>query len=166
MVRAFLFIFLRETAKIVHRPQATAQVLMAALTLQLILTPQALFTAGFQLSYLAVAGIVYLWPPLRKCWPGDPAEDHSWMRRVWDSASLSISCQLTTGPLAWIRFGTLPGHFLLTNLIAIPLTGLLIPLAIGTLLLSQLGLCPELLCTAVDGLATALQYCLHIISIM
>ena len=166
LVRAFLFIVLRETSIIFHRPQANAQILMAALTLQLILTPQALFTAGFQLSYLAVAGIVYLWPPLRKCWPGDPGEDRSWMRRVWDSASLSISCQLTTGPLAWLRFGTLPGHFLLTNLIAIPLTGLLIPLAIGTLLLSRLGWCPELLYTAVDALATVLQYCLHIISIM
>ena len=166
LVRAFLFIVLRETSKLFHRPQAPAQILMAALTIQLILTPKALFSAGFQLSYLAVAGIIYLWPPLRRCWPGDPAADHSWMRRVWDSTSLSISCQLTTGPLAWIRFGTLPGHFLLTNLIAIPLTGLLIPLAIGTLLLSQLGFCPELLYAVVDVLAEALQYSLRIISIM
>ena len=79
---------------------------------------------------------------------------------------MSISCQITTGPLAWFYFGTFPVHFLLTNLIAIPLTGLIIPTALAVLLLSALGICPEMLLRACEMLVTALSQALEIISVM
>ena len=79
---------------------------------------------------------------------------------------MSIACQITTAPLAWYYFGTFPVHFLLTNLIALPLTGLIIPLAILTLTLSVFGICPEMISRACEMLVTALSQALDIISAM
>ena len=79
---------------------------------------------------------------------------------------MSISCQATTAPLAWLYFHTFPKHFLLTNLIALPLAGLLIPVAIIVLLLDQAGICPEFMLKIVEFPATFLIRSLGIISTM
>jgi competence protein ComEC len=78
--------------------------------------------------------------------------------------ALSISCQVFTAPLVWLRFRTFPKHFLLTNLLALPLTYFLMFSAVACLALSALGLCPAWLVWTVDVLAGALQYCLSIIA--
>jgi competence protein ComEC len=78
------------------------------------------------------------------------------MKRIWESAALSISCQITTGPLAWIYFGTFPQYFILTNLIALPMTSLIIPAALLTLVLDSMEICPHILIRATEALANAL----------
>ena len=56
-------------------------------------------------------GIVFLWPHIRE-----------WMdSKIWEGASLCISCQIFTGPLSYLYFGTFPAFFLVTNLLAAPL---------------------------------------------
>ena len=180
IVRAFIFILLGETARLTGRYRSTASVLMAALLIHLVIDPQAIREVGFQLSYAAMAGIAFIYPWLSSFWPeradsieeGEPSHKgkHSsiWRPRplkwIWNSAAMSISCQLTTGPLAYFYFGTFPMHFLLTNLLALPLTSLLIPFALLTLCLSSLGLCPDLLLRATEALVTALTSSLSIIS--
>ena len=67
------------------------------------------------------------------------------MRKIWEAASLTISCQLSTAPLAWFYFRSFPINFLITNLIAMPLTSLLIPLSIITICLHATGICPACL---------------------
>ncbi len=167
IVRAFLFILLGESARIMHRKQTTATLLMSSLLIQLVLAPSSIRSVSFQLSYAAMAGIAYIYPWLRKFWPGRPSDDRPFTRAVrwiWNSAALSISCQITTGPLAWLYFGSFPQHFLLTNLIALPLTGLIIPLGIAALVLSALGICPDILLQATDQLVSALTTALEIIA--
>ena len=86
------------------------------------------------------------------------------MRRIWSSIALSISCQIPTAPVVWIHFHTFPKYFLLTNLLALPLTEALIISAVLALLLSALGLEPILLIRLVDFLSRTLLSTLHIIS--
>ena len=88
------------------------------------------------------------------------------MRKIWTMAALSISCQLFTGPLAWYRFHSFPKYFLLTNLLAIPLTTALMATAVTTVLLGLLGWSPALLITATDGLCRLLVWVLEIIASM
>ena len=61
LVRAFLFILLNESARLLQRKVPPLQVLCGALTLQLALQPSVITSVGFQLSYLAMAGIVSAW---------------------------------------------------------------------------------------------------------
>ena len=43
---------------------------------------------------------------------------------MWELLSVSLCCQATCGLLAWFYFGNFPAYFLLTTLLAIPLTTL------------------------------------------
>jgi predicted membrane metal-binding protein len=73
---------------------------------------------------------------------------------------------LTTGPIAWLYFGAFPQYFILTNLIALPLTSLIIPAALLTLLLNTMGICPRLLIQGTEMLTDALCEALGIIASM
>ena len=86
------------------------------------------------------------------------------MRRIWSSVALSISCQLFTAPVVWFHFHTFPKYFLITNLIALPLTEVLIVSAVLTLCLSAFGVDVHILTSIVDFLSDALISALHIIS--
>lgn len=165
IIRAFIFICLRETARLLEREVSLKQVFFTALTLQLIFFPKAITSIGFQLSYLAVAGIIYIYPYLKLAYPNEK-EDKSWMKSTWNTAAMSISCQAMTTPLAWMIFGTFPKYFLLTNNIAIPLTGLIIPFSIVVLILNSLGLCPVFVIEALEFLLDSLIFSLKTISTM
>ena len=164
IVRAFLFILINETARLTGRPRNALRVLSTALLIQLVLNPSAITSVGFQLSYLAMAGIFLLYPRLEAWWPKGPRIDP--LRKVWQAAALSISCQAFTGPLAWFRFHTFPIYFLITNLLAMPVTTLLMGAAVTTLALQGIGCCPAFLIQVTDALCNALTWILKTISSM
>lgn len=162
--RAFLFVLINELLRLLGRPRSASRVLCLALLVQLVLEPSAIRSLGFQLSYLAMSGILVLYPILERWYPASAPWDP--FRRIWKGAALSISCQVFTAPLVWLRFHTFPRHFLLTNLMALPLTTALVGCAVLTLGLSAAGICPELLIKATDALCTLLQRTLEIIADM
>jgi competence protein ComEC len=166
IVRAFIFILIRETAKVTGRSGTLTSVLMVSLMIHLTVDPHALREVGFQLSYAAICGIAFIFPWLRDFWPKKDGGFKGPLRWIWETATLSISCQIATGPIAWLYFRSFPIHFLLTNLIALPLTGLIIPASLLTLCLHAFGICPDILLRATEMLVTALSEALTIISLM
>ena len=166
IVRAFLFITLGETAKVLGRKRIPSRILLTALTIQLALKPEVITSLGFQLSYLAMTGIIFLYPALEKIYPEgkgrlgrlDP------MRKIWKGAVLSISCQVFTAPLVWFRFRTFPEYFLITNLLALPMTSAVVILSVATIALYPIGICPELLIRLNDHAVGLLVSCLQTIS--
>ena len=164
IVRAFLFIGLNETLRLLNRPRKATRVFCVALLIQLALDPSVIRSLGFQLSYLAMAGIFLLYPVLEKWYP--EGSRYNPLRWLWNTAALSISCQLFTAPLVWLRFRTFPKFFLLTNLLALPLTTVLMSAAVATVILSAAGLCPALLIKTTDGLGRLLLWVLEVISSM
>ncbi len=167
IIRAFLFITINETAKLLSREREPVRVLLAALTLQLALKPDVITSASFQLSYMAMAGIFLLYPTLERIYPassGSGLSKFNPFRKIWDAAMLSISCQVFTGPIAWYYFHTFPKYFIITNLIALPLTSAIMTLSVATIALSFFGVCPEPLVTLNDHAMQALVFCLKVIS--
>jgi competence protein ComEC len=87
---------------------------------------------GFQLSYLAVLGIVtfqkriYDWYT-PKYWLTD---------QIWKITAVSIAAQIATFPVGLLYFHQFPFCFLFSNLIIIPLTTLILFLDIGLIVLS------------------------------
>ena len=133
LVRAFLFILFNETARLLPgRRRRPVNVFCAALTVQLAVSPGVVHSLGFQLSYLAMLGIILIHPRLDAWYPQSARWDP--LRRLWTAVSLTLSCQAFTAPLAWLRFHTFPKYFLLTNLGALPLTEAFILCALPTLL--------------------------------
>lgn len=169
IMRAFLFIFLAEIGILSHRHRSTGQLLFSALIIQLTFEPLSIKSVGFQLSYAAMAGIAFILPRLNSLWPGSIYDDRPLtrcVRKIWNACAMSISCQITTAPLAYIYFRTFPRHFLLTNLIALPLTGLIIPAILMTLILNSLGICPHFILLFTETLISALITVLDIIATM
>lgn len=167
IIRAFLFITINETAKLLGRKREPVRVLLAALTIQLALKPDVITSVAFQLSYMAMAGIFLLFPTLDRIYPaanGSKLSRFNPLQKIWSAAMLSISCQVFTGPLAWYHFHTFPKYFILTNLIALPLTSAIMTLSVATIALSFFGICPEPLVILNDHAMQALVFCLKIIS--
>lgn len=168
LVRAFLFIVLNEFCRITSRNVKPISILLAALTLQLVVKPDLITSVGFQLSYLAMTGIIILFPVLKKCYPESDkkGKTFSLIRKVWEINALTISCQVFTAPVAWWHFRTFPQYFLLTNLIAMPLITLIMICTLLALILSLFGCCPAFLIFADEKLIKVLLFCLDIISQM
>ena len=86
------------------------------------------------------------------------------IRRIWQAAALAVSCQIFTAPLAWIRFHSFPKYFIITNLLALPLTSALMAVSVAAIAFQALGGCPTPLADAVDFLAQSLLFVLDVIS--
>ena len=142
IIRALLFITINEIAA--HCPgrrKSPLAVWCLALMIQLSATPWVIVSVGFQLSYLAMLGIFTIFPAMDGWFPSEGRHDGP-VRRIWSSMAMSITCQIYTAPLVWWRFGTFPKYFLLTNLLALPLTSGLMLCAVSCLLLYAFGLTP------------------------
>ena len=163
IVRAFLFILINETGRqFPSRRRSALGTFCTALTIQLAIRPDYISSAGFQLSYLAMLGITLVMPGLEAWYP--TARGPSPVRHVWKCAALSISCQMFTAPVVWYHFRTFPKYFLITNLIAMPMTELAITGAALALLLDAMGLCPQLLVEACGTMVKWLEFCLEAIA--
>lgn len=92
--------------------------LFASLFILLIINPLLIFELGFQLSYLAVIGIVVLQKPIFSIWKVKTKIGIYF----WNLASVSIAAQLVTFPLTIYYFGVFPNYFLLANLSVIMLS--------------------------------------------
>ena len=160
IVRAFLFIAINEILHLSGRPRNAVRVLCLALLTQLVIQPHVISTLGFQLSYLAMAGVFILYPVMEKWYP----ESRSPLRWVWKSAAMAISCQVFTGPLVWYRFHTFPRYFLLANLLTLPLVTVLMTAAVVTIVLQAAGICPQAAVWATDSAAKLLTGVLEIIA--
>lgn len=164
IVRAFLFIFLNEAASVTGRARNGIHILSMALVIQLALTPETVRSIGFQLSYLAMSGIFFLYPALKGMYPEEGRK--SITGRIWNAAALSIACQAFTAPAVWYHFGTFPQYFILTNLLAVPITTMTMMTSIAVVSLSAFGLCPDFLVTANEAAVTALRFTVETISTM
>lgn len=162
IVRAFLFILIRETLIIIGRPVKASRVLCLALLVQLVADPSVIGSVGFQLSYLAMAGIFLINPLISGLYPAGGRLNP--MKKIWDSVSLTISCQAFTAPLSWHYFHSFPRHFILTNLMAIPLATGVVASGAACAVLSAIGPCPGILIKATDFLCNMLLWVLEVIS--
>ena len=159
IVRAFIFITLTEIARnCPGRRRSGVNIWCTALLIQLCIRPSVISSVGFQLSYLAMLGTFTLFPVLRDWYPSaGPKKDRFLpVKRIWEMMALSISCQVFTAPLVWLRFHTFPKYFLLANLISLPLTEALIVGGLACTGLEAIKISPRFLTRAVDWISELL----------
>lgn len=170
IVRAFLFILMNEILRLCPwRERRPLNILLVAASLQLLFAPMVIESLAFQLSYLAMLGIFMVYPRLEKWYPSAASgflKRFDVARKIWNSVALSFSCQLFTAPLVWCRFGTFPEYFLLTNLIALPLSEMIIVSSVVAVCMQALFGCPLWMSHFVDTLVSMLVRALEIVSSM
>jgi len=89
--------------------------LFAAALFLLVWDPAMLRHAGFQLSFLAVLGIIVFYQPIASIW----SPKLKLLRHTWSLAVVSLSAQLLTAPLAMWAFKAFPLWFLPANLVVV-----------------------------------------------
>ncbi|MFP5437215.1 MAG: ComEC/Rec2 family competence protein [Bacteroidia bacterium] len=100
--------------------------------LLLLVKPAFLFDAGFQLSYMAVLGIVWLQP----LYKNKLKSKYRLVNMGRDLVMVSLTAQIAVLPLSLYYFNQFPLLFLLANIAVIPLSNVVLILGIITLILN------------------------------
>jgi competence protein ComEC len=136
------------------QPTNIYNTLAGSAVLLLAFNPYLLMNVGFQMSYLAVIGIVYFQPKIAEKW----MIKNRIGNYLWQLAAVSMSAQLMTLPLSLYYFHQFPSYFILSGLIVVPAAGVILFAGIGLFLLeaispilaAKLGWCLDALISLVN----------------
>ncbi len=129
VIRSALMLTVVLIAKALNKKTNGLNALLASALILLIYNPQTLYDIGFQLSYTAVASILIFDPIIKKSiYVQNPI-----LLKCWEMISITLSAQMLTTPVTIFYFHQFPTLFLFTNLLAVPLSSII--------LISELLLC-------------------------
>ncbi len=150
---ALMFSFVAIGTSLERKSQIYNTVFMSAFFM-LLTEPNYIYNIGFQLSYAAVLSIIIFQKPFAALLPVRN-KALKWGR---DLLSVSIAAQIGTLPFTLYYFQQFPNYFLLTNLVAIPLSTIVIYLAIGLLATSFLPTIATIVATLLKWSLVALNF--------
>ncbi|HEY9550802.1 MAG TPA: ComEC/Rec2 family competence protein, partial [Prevotella sp.] len=130
VLRAATMLTVYAFAALLNRQQMSVNALSMAAIVLLISNPYMLWDVGFQMSFMAVLGILLFYSPIYG-WVNKRFLYASRLRPLWSMAAVSMAAQITTAPLVMYYFGNFSCYFLLTNLFAIPLATLVLYISVG-----------------------------------
>jgi len=122
--------------------------------LLLLIDPFMLVKIGFQLSYLAILGIVFINKPIADLL--NPKNKIA--AKIWSLVAVSVAAQIATAPLTMLYFHQFPAYFIPANIIAIPLSFLAIYSGIGVLVFSAIPVISNFFGLITNYLLFALNY--------
>jgi len=113
--------------------------LISSMFVLLLVKPMFLFDVGFQLSYLAVFSIVILQSKFEKLW------NPTWKitNKFWQLFTVSVAAQIGVLPISLFYFHQFPGLFMLSNLVIIPVIGIILISGILVIILSLVNVLPS-----------------------
>jgi len=120
----FTFVIIGNSLR---RPINIYNSLTASAFFLLLINPDVIFDIGFQLSYLAVFGIVLIQPALNELLEiNNPI-----LKWCWSLFTVSVAAQFITFPLGLFYFNQFPNLFWLSGFVVIPVTTLIIWLTLA-----------------------------------
>jgi competence protein ComEC len=141
---------LRRTVNIYHT-------LVVSMLLILLFKPSFLFDVGFQLSYLALFFILWLQPVLSQLWqPKNKITSY-----FWDILTVSFAAQIGAMPLSIYYFHQFPGLFFVTNLLILPLLGVIMAVGVIALLVATFHTVPFWIAKPLEYLIVLLNAIIH-----
>ncbi|MES2430479.1 MAG: ComEC/Rec2 family competence protein [Bacteroidota bacterium] len=118
---AVMFSFI-TVGKTFFRQASIYNSLAASAFVMLCYNPYYLWDVGFQLSYFAVVGIIIFQKPIYNLL----YVKNKWVDKVWQLMAVSLAAQVLTFPICIYYFHQFPNLFLITNIIAVPLSTIIL----------------------------------------
>jgi len=112
-------------------------ILAASAIFQLLLNPFTIMEVGFQLSYLAVLGIVMF----QKFFYDLIYVKNKILDYLWQITTVSLAAQLITFPVGLLYFYQFPTYFFVSNLFVIPVSFFIMVLGAALLVLAPIPYC-------------------------
>lgn len=154
VTRAVIMATVYLLGRIIRRKSPALNSLCLAAILILIVNPSDLYSAGFQLSFAAVAGIILYYPLINRV----NRRKHPWLYYLASFPALSLSAMILTGIVSAFHFHTYPLYFLIANLLVVPLVPFAVFSGIVTLIFQRAFL-SDFFVEAIDRVA---QFCGHL----
>ena len=136
-----------------NKRNAVEHSLIFSMFILLLLKPLFLFDVGFQLSYLAVFGIIWVQPVFYQLWK----PKYYIIDKGLQLITVSTAAQLGVLPISLFYFHQFPGLFFLSNLLIIPFLGVILGTGIIVLGLSYLTILPIFLVDIYGGIISILN---------
>lgn len=155
VVRSAVMLTIYALLAIGHRHKMSVNTLAFTAIIMLLVSPQALFDVGFQMSFMAVFSILLFVPLFYRPFSAEYLMTHRIVKWAWGMIAVSVAAQIGVAPLIAYYFGRFSCYFLLTNFIVIPAATLILYLSLGTLLIPSIGI---ILTSIVGLLNSALAY--------
>ena len=123
VVRAFIMLFIYSLGDLLQRRTNPLNVVGIAGLILLLINPLTIKSISFQLSFLAVTGIIILLDTFKDFIPHKGNILHKY---ILYPAFITTSAQVFTFPVVFYNFGYIPLYSVIANIILIPLTSLFI----------------------------------------
>lgn len=118
VIRASLMFTIIEIGRtVLHSNSNSFNSVFASAYLQLLIFPMQIVDVGFQLSYLAVLGILFFYPKIEPLLKPPTII----LKKMWQLACISTAATFGTLPLTFYYFHTFPVWFILSNICLVPL---------------------------------------------
>lgn len=128
---AVMFTFVALGSNLKRRTNIYNMLAASAFAL-LLYNPYFLMEVGFQLSYLAVVGIIMLQPKIYPLY-----YTSNWvLDKIWMITAVSIAAQVATFPLGLLYYYQFPVYFLVSNLFVIPVSTAILYLGVALFMVS------------------------------
>jgi len=122
VIRSANMLSIMVIGETIGRKGFSVNTLAASALIQCLIQPSSLLEPGFQLSYLAVLGILIVYKPLNLLFKNtNPVINH-----IISVCCVSFAAQLFTFPLSLYYFHQFPNYFLPANLLIIPVSGIVL----------------------------------------
>ncbi len=141
VVRAVTMFTAVTVGMYLNRPSNIYNTLIISMFVLLLFNPLYLFEVGFQLSYVAVFSIVWLQPKLTSLW----SPKYKLINYFWQLFTVSVAAQIGVAPLSIYYFHQFPGLFFVSNILIIPILGVILIIGFIVVFLSLLNNLPLLL---------------------
>lgn len=138
IVRSAAMFSVYASMTFLQRDYLTANTLALAASVMLLASPAMLWDVGFQMSFMAVMGIVICHVLLRNNRFYVRYAHRRFVGKLVSLVCISLAAQLFVLPLVMYYFGNVPFYFLLANIVAVPLTTFIIYAAMLLFVLSPL----------------------------
>lgn len=129
---AVMFTFITLGKTVLQKQTSIFSSLAVSAFVMLCYNPYYLWDVGFQLSYLAVTGIVIFQQPIYNWF----YIKNKWADKIWQLTAVSLAAQILTFPVCIYYFHQFPNLFLITNVIAVPLSTIILFAAIALVALA------------------------------
>jgi competence protein ComEC len=153
VMRAATMFSLMALAQMKSRNPSIFNAIALSALILLIYDPFLIYAVGFQLSYMALLGILLFQPLLVKIWmPKNKILEYG-----WQISTVGIAAQLATFPISVYYFHIFPTYFILSNLIAIPGAFLIMSFGVPFMVLAEVPFLSGILASIVEFLIKILN---------
>jgi competence protein ComEC len=157
VVRSVIMFSLVSISLVIERQHNIYNTVFVSAFLLLVFNPFYLLKIGFQLSYLAVLGIIFFQPKISKL----IKSKNKIIRYFWDLIAVSFAAQISTAPLTLYYFSKFPNYFIITNLMVMMLVTMILTFGIAFLALSYVPILNSFIAKSLDFLLDIMNFIIH-----